>query len=132
MGDKLLAMKVDETSTGIVESKSTLPSAVEPEDVSKLSGTVFLDQYKLLEKLGSGAFGVIYKTKDLKHEGSYYGCKVERAETKHPQVIFEARLYNFLHNNINRPAVGIPRCLYFARHGEFNIMIMELLGISLE
>lgn len=37
-----------------------------------------------MEKLGSGAFGVIYKTKNLKNEEIFYGCKVEKADTKHP------------------------------------------------
>ena len=72
--------------------------------MNKLNGVVFADKYKLMEKLGSGAFGVIYRAKDLKNEGIQYGCKVEKADTKHPQIIFEARLYNYLHNNISRPA----------------------------
>jgi len=95
---------------------------------------VLADKYELLEKLGSGAFGVIYKTKDITNPQSetFYACKIEKSDTKHPQIIFEARLLNYLFNKPSMPSIGFPRCYYFSKQGDYNIMIMELLGNSLE
>jgi casein kinase 1 len=51
-------------------------------------------QYKLIRKVGSGAFGEIYLA--LSSNKSEYAMKLERSDTKHPQIFFEAKLYNYL------------------------------------
>lgn len=56
--------------------------------------------------------------------------KLEPCNTKHPQLLFESKLYNYLHQH--QKEVGIPRCIYYGIEGEYNIMVMDLLGKSLE
>ncbi len=60
---------------------------------------------------------------------------MELANTKSPQIFFEAKLYHHLNNdsvynnNIDR---GIPKMHYFGAEGEYNLLVMDLLGPSLE
>lgn len=57
--------------------------------------------------------------------------KVEKADTKHPQIYFEAKLYNYL-NHENNKDVGIPRIYFCGTDNNYNFMVMDLLGKSLE
>jgi len=52
--------------------------------------------------------------------------KLEKAATKHPQLHYESKLYRL----ISGP--GIPRVHSYGTEGEYNIMVMDLLGPSLE
>ncbi|EGR29282.1 hypothetical protein IMG5_159280 [Ichthyophthirius multifiliis] len=103
------------------------------QDTNNLEGRIFCEQYKLIQKLGNGAFGVIYKTIDLQ-SNKEYACKIERSDTRHPQIIYEGKLINYLHNNSrdNKPVQGIPQCYYFGQSENYNLMIIDLLGLSLE
>ncbi|RNF00622.1 casein kinase 1, partial [Trypanosoma rangeli] len=47
-----------------------------------------------------------------------------------PQLAFEARFYRIL--NAGGGVVGIPNILFYGVEGEFNVMVMDLLGPSLE
>lgn len=55
------------------------------------------------------------------------GIKLEAAKSKHPQLLFESKVYKLLAG-----APGIPQVLHFALEGDFNVLVMELLGPSLE
>lgn len=48
--------------------------------------------FKLIQKLGSGAFGEIYKGINVKNNFEV-AIKLEPAKTKHPQLFYEAKLY---------------------------------------
>jgi serine/threonine protein kinase len=48
-------------------------------------------------------------------------------KTKHPQLLYETKLYKILHDG-----VGIPKVHWFGVEGEFSVMVMDLLGPSLE
>jgi casein kinase 1 len=39
---------------------------------------------------------------------------------------------HFSSSSVCTGAVGIPNAFYFAREGEFHVMVMELMGASLE
>lgn len=86
-------------------------------------------RYKLGNKLGSGAFGEIFKCVDLK-TGEKAAAKLEPASTKHPQVFYEAKILKLI--NKTNTAVGFPALKWAGREGDYNIMIMTLLGPSLE
>ena len=82
-------------------------------------------KYKIGKKLGSGAFGEVYLATDLK-TGEEAALKIESNKTKHPQLIYEAKLLRMMKGK------GIPDMKGVIIEGDYNIMIMQLLGPSLE
>lgn len=84
-------------------------------------------RYILGPRIGSGSFGEIFLCTDATREDKEYAVKLEPANTKNPQLNYEAKLYSRLHGGI-----GIPAVKYFGVEGDFNVMVMDLLGPSLE
>lgn len=83
-------------------------------------------KYILGRKLGSGSFGDIYLAV---HEqtGKEFAVKMESARCKHPQLLYEAKLLRHLQGG-----PGIANVYYADIEGEYNVMVMDLLGPSLE
>jgi casein kinase 1 len=83
-------------------------------------------KYILGRKLGSGSFGEIYLAV---HEqtGREFAVKMESSRCKHPQLLYEAKLLRHLQG-----ATGIANVYYADIEGDFNVMVMDLLGPSLE
>jgi serine/threonine protein kinase len=86
------------------------------------------DSYKLdaRRKLGSGAFGDIYYGVNIKFNEEV-AIKLEPTHTRHPQLFYESKLYMALQGG-----VGIPKLHWCGSQGNYNILIMDLLGHSLE
>ena len=90
----------------------------------QLLNTIFFNKYRLVEKLGEGTFGMIFKCESsdglcaFKFEKKRYGRK--------SLLNTEARIMKEL------KGYGIPRIISYREEGDYNIMIMELLGKSLE
>ena len=84
------------------------------------------DKYKLVKKIGSGAFGEIYKGQHL-HNNEECAVKLEPAKSKFPQLYYEAKLYKIFNG-----AVGLPKMHFFGQEGDYNVMVIDLLGPSLE
>ncbi|KAL0488180.1 casein kinase [Acrasis kona] len=84
--------------------------------------------YIVANKIGSGSFGVIYGGRDAK-SGGEVAIKFESARTKHPQLSYEARLYKVLNKE---PVMGIPRVRWFGLEEDYNVMVMDCLGPTLE
>uniref|UniRef100_A0A183CP11 non-specific serine/threonine protein kinase n=1 Tax=Globodera pallida TaxID=36090 RepID=A0A183CP11_GLOPA len=83
-------------------------------------------RYRLGRKIGSGSFGDIYLGENIvTHEE--VAIKLECVKTKHPQLHIEAKLYKLMGGG-----VGIPQVRWCGYEGEYNVMVMELLGPSLE
>ena len=51
----------------------------------------------------------------------------ESVKTKHPQLLYESKLYKILQGG-----TGIPNVRWFGVEGDYNIMVLDLLGPSLE
>jgi serine/threonine protein kinase len=53
--------------------------------------------------------------------------KLECTKTKHPQLHIESKFYKMMQGG-----VGIPHIKWCGSEGDYNVMVMELLGPSLE
>eukprot|EP01086_Lenisia_limosa_P001195 TRINITY_DN121_c0_g1_i1.p1 TRINITY_DN121_c0_g1~~TRINITY_DN121_c0_g1_i1.p1 ORF type:complete len:360 (+),score=87.60 TRINITY_DN121_c0_g1_i1:97-1176(+) len=82
--------------------------------------------YVLGRRIGQGSFGEIFRGTDM-NTSEQVAVKVEGLKTRHPQLYFEYKIYKFLAGGI-----GIPHIKWFGIEGDFNILIMQLLGPSLE
>ena len=91
-------------------------------------------RFKLQEQLGAGAFGEIFGGVDMQ-TGRQVAIKLEPVDAEHPQLAYEARVYNQL-NAALPPSphvnVGIPRMLYNGVEGIYNVLVMERKGSNLE
>jgi casein kinase 1 len=83
-------------------------------------------KYTLEKRLGSGAFGELYQGTDITTQESV-AIKLEKANTKYPQLLYEARLYRSFANN-----VGVPSLHWFGEEDNYNVMVLDLLDNSLE
>ncbi|VBB26813.1 unnamed protein product [Acanthocheilonema viteae] len=83
-------------------------------------------RFRLGRKIGSGSFGDIYLGQNIVTQEEV-AIKLECVKTKHPQLHIEARLYKLMSGGI-----GIPQVKWCGYEGEYNVMVMELLGPSLE
>ncbi|XP_044470980.1 casein kinase 1-like protein 3 isoform X1 [Mangifera indica] len=97
-------------------------------------------KYKLGRKIGSGSFGEIYLATHV-DTFEIVAVKIiipyqqsllllifqENNKTKHPQLLYEAKLYNILQGGS-----GIPNIKWSGTDGEDNALVIDLLGPSLE
>ena len=88
-------------------------------------GKVLFQKYLLTKKLGEGSFGKIYKA-TTKTES--FAFKIEKKRIHHS--LLENEFY--IMNRFQGYKPGIPRIDSFCYGSEYNIMIMQLLGKSLE
>ncbi|PSS01990.1 Casein kinase 1-like protein [Actinidia chinensis var. chinensis] len=84
------------------------------------------NKFRLGRKIGSGSFGEIYLGTHIQNNEEV-AIKLENAKTKHPQLLYESKLYRILQGG-----TGIPNVRWFGVEGEYNVLVMDLLGPSLE
>ena len=82
--------------------------------------------YCLGRRLGSGSFGVVYSAV-CAHTGERLAVKLESAEAKKPMLMHEAMILRRLQG-----VPGVAKVHYCAVEGDYNVMVMDLLGPSLE
>ncbi|XP_051825258.1 casein kinase I-like [Antechinus flavipes] len=83
-------------------------------------------KYKLIRKIGAGSFGDIYLAINITNNEEL-AVKLESQKARHPQLLYESRLYKLLQGGM-----GIPRTRWYGQEKEYNILVMDLLGPSLE
>lgn len=86
-------------------------------------------KYILGKPLGSGAFGEVYVCLNSA-TNEKVACKLEKKNAKYPQLLREARIMKLL--GLSTRAIGVPRVRWCGTEGNFNVMILDLLGPSLE
>ncbi|EFC37445.1 casein kinase [Naegleria gruberi] len=121
-------------------------------------GLIVGSKYRLMSKLGNGAFGEVFLCQNIEQREEYYAVKLEtlptpqngQANSGKQQLIYEAKVISYLmnaqpnsttssnsttnssNNQIMSICHGIPRVFWFGTEGVYNIMVLELLGQSLE
>lgn len=84
------------------------------------------EYYRIGRNIGHGSFGEIHVGVDIR-TNEEVAIKIENPNTKHPQLHLEAKLLQQLSSG-----VGIPKVRYSGNDRGFNVMVMDLLGPSLE
>ncbi|KMZ58754.1 Casein kinase I-like [Zostera marina] len=84
------------------------------------------NKFRLRQKIGCGSFGEIYLGTNLQNNEDV-AIKLESVKTKHPQLLYESKLYKLLQGG-----TGIPNVKWFGVEGDYNVLVMDLLGPSLE
>ncbi|XAR49921.1 Non-specific serine/threonine protein kinase [Bertholletia excelsa] len=84
------------------------------------------NKFRLGRKIGSGSFGEIYLGTNIQ-TNEEVAIKLENIKTKHPQLLYESKLYKLLQGG-----TGIPNVKWFGVEGDYNVLVMDLLGPSLE
>ena len=106
-----------------IEEKKDQTSEEDEEEIEKdILNKVFFDKYKCTKKLGEGSFGMIFKGE---YNNEYFALKFEPKNS-----------INLLENEANimiyLKGPNIPYIKYFGTTENYNILIMQLLGRSLE
>lgn len=83
-------------------------------------------KFKLVRKLGAGSFGDIYLAVNI-NTGEEVAVKMEPTSSRHPQLHYESKLYKLLQGG-----QGIPQVRFYGQEKEYNVLVMDLLGPSLE
>ena len=96
-----------------------------------MEGMIVAKNYQINKLLGKGAFGEIWKAMNLKSKQEY-AIKFEDINSKHQQLYAECRIYLWFHSDSTVLAQAIPQVVYYGIEGNKSIMIMDLLGPSLE
>jgi serine/threonine protein kinase len=87
---------------------------------SKIAG-----KYQVKKKIAAGTFGEVYLASIS--NGEEFALKAEKLSSRHPQLIYESKLLKTLHG-----AAGIPSVRWAGIEGNHAVMIIDLLGPSLE
>lgn len=82
--------------------------------------------YRVGKKIGEGSFGVIFEGTNLLNSQTV-AIKFEPRKSEAPQLRDECRSYKILTG-----CVGIPQIYHFGQEGLHNILVIDLLGPSLE
>ena len=84
------------------------------------------NKYKLINKIGCGSFGSIYKGQNIRTK-EYVAIKVESIINETKLLKNESKVYQYLNNTI-----GIPSIKWFGKDENNYYMVIDLLGFSLE
>lgn len=104
-----------------MDHSPTTSSPVDPKSQLLVAG-----KYKLIKKIGSGSFGEIYTAQNIQ-TGDEVAIKIENQSARHLQLHYESKIYRILQNG-----PGIPKAHYYGQEGQYNVLVIDLLGPSLE
>ena len=88
-----------------------------------IKNRLFFSKYRTIKKLGEGSFGKVYKAE---YKGEYYAMKFESRSEGQNLLEAEATIMSYL------KGPNIPFIKSFGYNNEYNILVMQLMGKSLE
>lgn len=83
-------------------------------------------RYKLAQKICCSSFGDIYFGKNVQSNQDV-AIKMELIKKKYQQLIYESKVLQYLQGGI-----GIPTLYWSGQEGDYNIIVLDLLGKNLE
>jgi serine/threonine protein kinase len=84
------------------------------------------NKFRLIEKLGYGDFGCIYRAENMRTK-EFVAVKIEPHENDTKLLKHETLVYQYLGNS-----EGLPKIMWFGKDEVNNYMVMQLLGDSLQ
>ena len=108
--------------------KNNINDNIKTDDLKKQNKQKDRNDYSIDPKklLGKGSFGKIYAGIN-KTTGGEIAIKLEPLTTEQPQLVYEYKIYKYLQNGF-----GIPKVYECSKDKKYTILIMDLLGDSLE
>ena len=85
---------------------------------------ILFSKYKIVKKITEGNFSHIYQA--INSNGDNFCCKIEPINSPQLMLENESKIMDYLRGK------GIPNIKLYGQSGEYNILIMELLGKSLD
>lgn len=83
-------------------------------------------KFRIGRKIGSGSFGEIHVGSNVQTQ-EQVAIKLESIRSKHPQLLYESKVYRMLAGGL-----GVPTIHWYGVEGDYNVMVIDLLGPSLE
>lgn len=83
-------------------------------------------KFRVGRKTGFGTFGETYVGTNVQ-SGAEVAIKLESVNAKHPRLLYETKVHNILAG-----AIGVPNIHWYGVEGDYNVVVMDLLGPSLE
>ena len=111
-----------------MEEEPKTPPRSENLRESRLNEDIFINKlyfskYRAIRKLGEGSFGKVYKAE---YKGEYFALKFESRSEGQSLLENEATIMSYL------KGPNIPSIKSFGYNNDYNILVMELMGKSLE
>ena len=91
--------------------------------IDPMIGRIFFNKYRIVKNIGEGSFGQIYSAK---YENNYYALKFENRIKSQNLLENEGHIMSYLQSKY------LPYIYSFGYSGEYNVLVMELMGKSLE
>ena len=91
--------------------------------IDPMIGRIFFNKYRLIKRIGEGSFGQIYSAK---YNNNYFALKFENRSKSQNLLENEGHIMSYLQSKY------LPYIYSFGYSGEFNVLVMELMGKSLE
>ena len=104
-------------------SSSSSESSSSKESKKTITNQIFFKKYRCIKKLGEGSFGMIYKAE---YNDEYFALKFEDRLKGSNLLETEAAIMSYL------KGPNIPYVKSFGFSGNYQILVMQLLGKSLE
>lgn len=108
------------------QGNQNLSSQLQPQQSRPQDGSIVGLHYKIGKKIGEGSFGVLFEGTNLV-SGVPVAIKFEPRKTDAPQLKDEYRTYKIMAGTPH-----VPQAYYFGQEGLHNILVIDLLGPSLE